>query len=239
MNPRDGQFALGGTVAGWVELTQPNAHQARLLRRCYAGREPRIYSKYGSHRMVAAMPWAHTIIKDPFALLSVPGIVAVTGAVPVVIYRPAGAVLAGYRRMGWSPDGLEMRALQGRNDPPPDDDVAVMAEFWSFMHERVLDWLPAVPQAIVVSHAELVRGGRSAVSKVLRACGLQPSSVDRVLAPGATSSAGEGQLHQFDRAPDEVADGWRTRVDSRELEILEAVTAPTWTKLHDRRLDLA
>lgn len=240
MNPRDGQFALGGTVAGWVQLDQLSDRQARLLRRCYSGREPRAYSRYGAAQWAAPWPWSHTIVKDPFALLSVPAIVAETGAVPVVVYRHAGAVLASYRRMGWTADGVEMRALQGRSDPPASDDVTAMVEFWTFLHERVLEWLPEVPSAQLVSHAELSLGGASAVSTVMRLCGLEPSDHSRLgHRTAAPENPAAGQLHGFERAPEEVAEGWRDRLGAEEIAALDAGTAEVWATLEKHRVDLS
>lgn len=240
MNPREGQFALGGTLAGWTRLEDPTNRQARVLRRSYAGREPRAYSRYGARQWVAPWPWTHTIVKDPFALLSVPAIVAATGAVPVVVYRPAGAVLASYRRMGWTADTEEMHRLQGRSDAPVTDDLAAMTEFWTFLHERVLEWLPEVPSAVLVSHAELSLGGTRAVAAVMRRCGLEPSG--RPVRPergeGAPTHPVEGQLHGFERAPEEVAGGWRTRLTAEETAVVERRTAGTWAALESRRLRL-
>lgn len=240
MNPRDGQFALGGTLAGWTRLDEPTARQLRLLRRCYAGREPRAYSRYGARQWAAPLPWAHTIVKDPFALLSVPAIVAATGAVPVVVYRHAGAVLASYRRMGWTADTEEMDRLQGRAAGPAPDDLTAMTEFWTFLHERVLEWLPEVPSTVLVSHAELALGGTSAVEAVMRRCGLEPSG--RPVRPEPVEAVpinpAAGQLHGFERAPEEVSGGWRSRLTEAETRAVESRTAGTWAALESRRLRL-
>jgi hypothetical protein len=241
MNPRADQFALGGTVSGWTQLDTASAKQARLLRRCYAGRELRTYSRYGAEQWAAPWPWTHTIVKDPFALLSVPEIVRVTGAVPVVVYRHAGATLASYRRMGWTADGDEMRRLQGRTDPPPADDVTAMTEFWTFLHERVLEWLPSVPSTVLVSHAELSLGGAPALQEVMRRCGLEPTT--RAAKDSGRAAVAhhptEGQLHGFERAPEEVAGGWRARLTEAETAAVESRTAGTWAALEARRLRLS
>lgn len=241
MNPREGQFALGGTLDGWAQLDPATARQARLLRRCYAGREPRTYSRYGAGQWAAPWPWTHTIVKDPFALLSVQEIVRITGAVPVVVYRHPGAVLASYRRMGWTADVEEMHRLQGRTDAPADDDVAAMAEFWTFLHERVLEWLPEVPSTVLVSHAELSLGGAAAVAAVMRRCGLEPPTraVRPQRAEAAPTHPVEGQLHGFERAPEEVAGGWRTRLSADETAAVERRTEATWAALEARRLRLS
>lgn len=240
MNPRSGQFGLAGTVHSWVELREPTPEQERILARCYHGREPRVFSRYGKDQWLAPLPWTHTIVKDPFALLSVPTIVRCTGAIPVIVYRHPGAVLASYRRMGWTADTTEIRQLQGLTSAPePTDDVSAMVEFWNFLHTRVLSWLDDVPQALLVSHAELSLGGGAALRSLMRSCGLQPARRERSTAAGAEESATDlpaaGRLHDFTRDPAEVVDGWRQRLSAEEAGIVEVGTAYVWESLEARR----
>jgi hypothetical protein len=236
MNPRQRQFALAGSLSGWTRLDPPTSTQERVLRRTYRGLEPRVYSRYGVRQWMAPRPWSHTIVQDPFALLSVPAIVRVTGAVPVVLYRPCGAVLTSYRRMGWTADVTELRAVTGgASDAAPADDVDAMIEFWTTMHRTVLDWLSDVPETVLVSHAEVANGGAHAVKRVMRACGLDPAERDR----GGAARAAEpqpGRLHDFARAPAEVTEGWRTRLDPADAARVEDGTAEVLRALDDRRL---
>jgi hypothetical protein len=252
MNPRPGQFALGGTVDGWTELHHPTRTQVRILKRCFRGLEPRTYSRYGSSLLAAPLPWRTTVVKDPFALLAVPTIVACTGATPVVLYRHPGAVLASYRRMGWTANTDEIRRLQGgEGAAPPVDDVEAMAEVWTFLYQRVLEWLPEVPTAVLLSHSEVSRDSRSAIERLAGLCGLGaphiPPPGDGARPPrGATRSTPEvdrgdagPRLHSFDREPEEVVAGWRERLSPVEVERVEAVTAPVWQALESARTPLA
>jgi Sulfotransferase family len=243
MNPRPGQFALGGTLDGWTDLRHPTPQQVRVLRRCYRGLEPRTYSRYGLSSLGALLPWRTTIVKDPFALLSVPAIVALTGATPVVVYRHPGAVLASYRRMGWTANTDEMRRLQGQDRAaPPADDVDAMAEVWTFLHRGVLEWLPEVPGAILVSHGEVSRGGGVAIERLARLCGLDaprtPTPAGEAPPREATPSVPGHRLHSFDREPEEVVSGWRARLSATEVERLEGVTTSAWDALESARTQL-
>lgn len=240
MNPRGEQFALGGTVSGWTVLRSPSPRQQRLLRRCYRGLEPRTFSRYGVHQWRALLPGTRTIIKDPFALLSVPAIVACTGALPVVVYRHPGAVLASYRRMGWTADVPELRRLQGADPTPePPDDAHAMVEFWTVLHRQVLAWLPEVPDALLVSHAEASLGGAPALRRLMLACGLQPGDPASATAGALAADAPRaGRLHSFDRAPGEVTSGWRARLTPAEVAVVEEGTAQTWQELQSRRFEL-
>jgi hypothetical protein len=243
MNPRSGQFALGGTVSSWVELHQPSPEQKRVLARCYRGHEVRTFSRYGKDQWLAPLPWSRTVVKDPFALLSVPAIARVTSAIPVIVYRHPGAVLSSYRRMGWTADTTEIRDLQGL--PPtaaPVDDVTAMVEFWNFLHSRVLSWLDDVPDALLVSHAEVSLGGFPAVRTLMSACGLRPprrAPEPAKLEKGAPTGAPDGgQLHGFARRPDEVVDGWRGRLAVTEATVIESDTKDVWASLEERRFAL-
>ena len=241
MNPRPGQFALGGTVESWTELGDPSGAQTRLLERCYRGHEPRVFSRYGKHQWRSILPWSRTIVKDPFALIAVPTIVRATSAIPVILYRHPGAVLASYRRMGWVADTAEVRRLQGLPfAPEPADDVRAMLEFWTFLHGRVLSWLDDVPGALLVSHAEVSLGGDPAVRAIMRACGLRPApaaSASSTATPGPATPdlPGTRQLHEFSRSADEVVDGWRSRLRPEEAAVIEEGSREVWTSLEGRR----
>lgn len=243
MNPRRGQFGLGGTLTSWTELSDPSQRQVRTLARCYRGHEVRTFSRYGRHQWRFLLPGARTVVKDPFALLSVPTIVAVTGAVPVIVYRHPGAVLASYRRMGWVADSAEIRRIDGGpQTPPPSDDARAMAEFWSFLHERVLSWVDDVPDALLVSHAEVSRAGDSAVRALMTACGLDPRPAGRAGGGSGRPRTGvppSGQLHGFDRSPDDVVDGWRSQLDVAETSLVAAGTRQIWERLEARRYPLS
>ena len=240
MNPRRRQFALGGTLSAWTVLDEPDARQERLLRRCYRGLEPRILSKYGTAQLRAALPWRRTIVKDPFAMLSIPTIVRVTDCVPVVVFRHPGAVLVSYRRMGWSADTEEMRRLPGAV-PTPRPRVTprrCWTSGWTCIAGCCLGgtrW----PRSIV-SHSEVSRGGRAAVQAVATACGLGvvPASGPPNAKATSPSAPEAGALHRFDRSPQEVAEGWRTVLDPAETSLLEQGAAEVWDELQERRLDV-
>ena len=51
------------------------------------------------------------VVKDPYAMLSLPAVAAVTGAIPVLVFRHPGAILASYRRVAWRPRLDELAAI--------------------------------------------------------------------------------------------------------------------------------
>lgn len=252
MNPRGKQFALGGAVTGWTRLGSDAPPEVRrLVRRVYRGWEPRVYSRYGVRQWSAPLPRTRLVVKDPFALLSLPFLTEVTGATAVVLFRHPAAMLQSYRRMGWSPAVAEARALglaspDGSEPPDVDDPVASMAWFWSACYQTVLGDLDRVPHAVVVDHAELSHAGEHGVRRVAEACGLgtrrlAPAnrSRSRLAVPGARGAGrAKPPLHNFERTAEEVTHGWREALPQGEAERMESLTATTWSALRTRRLAL-
>jgi hypothetical protein len=187
-------------------------------------------------------------VKDPFALLSVEAIANVTGALPVLIYRHPGAVLASYRRMGWKPDIEEVERVApecGRFDAESvsDDDVDQMGWFWAVCHAIALEQLARLPMAIVVSHQELSLGGPPAVRTLFDACDLAWSprvaaEVARWSGPMATAPVSGDRLHVMNRAPKDVDESWRGRLDPGDILRLEQRTLRVLNELEERRLPL-
>ena len=244
MNPRGRQFALAGTVDGWARLTHESSAQRRVLRRAYGGREPRVYSRYGRRQWAAPLPWSRVVVKDPFALLSVPTLARVTSAVPVVVHRHPGAVLASYRRMGWSPDLEEVASIVGRTRTEAPDaqlsdvpttgltEAASMAVFWRSLHELFLHDSAGLVPMVVVAHERLV-GDEDTCRALLDRLSLAWSPATeaelrheegRAVAPATT-------LHNFDRSPQQVVEGWRKHVTAEELAEIDEITAPVRARL--------
>lgn len=255
MNPRGRQYALGGTLGGWTRLLDPGPRQRFLLRSAYRGWNPMVYSKFGTRQGAAAWPGTRMIVKDPYAMLSMPAVAATTGALPVLVYRHPGAVLASYRRVTWQPrldevaaiaSSPEVRALDLALPEVPDASNPVTAEelgiFWSVLHELAL--ADAVScGAVVVSHAELATGGEPAGRTLADRLGLawSPAMSAELTKEASVASSGSvvaTRLHNFDRSPAAVADEWRTLLSDSDTDAIEQVTADTLAKVHATRLRL-
>ncbi len=255
MNPRDRQYALGGTLDGWARLEDPTPRQRRLLRWTYAGWNPRTYGRYGRHQSRAPLPGTRVVVKDPFALLSTPAIARVTGATPVVVYRHPGAVLASFRRVGWQPDlaGVDPWIEEAAQQDPAvaaaraaaaaeASDVRRMVAYWLAMHRFALDDLGTVPEGVLVSHAGIAGGGLEAVERLFERLGLTPTGETRAEMSGRGSGDAPApapdatSLHRLDRAPGEVAESWRGQLDAGEVEEIEQLAGPMLAELETSRL---
>lgn len=246
MNPRGRQYALAHTLTGWASLDTLTPRQSRALRSCYQGVNPMVYSRYGRRQWTGPLPGTRNIIKDPFAMLSMPRIVENTGAAVVLVYRHPGAALASYRRMGWQPDlaelqvVVEQRRRQGR-DPMPVVDLPregamsepqAMGLFWAALYRMALNDARRVPGLLVASHGAIAGGGEPAARQLFSRLGLRwTNRSTAVLGSEALSRAWTEQpdrqtnLHNFDRNPREVASSWRAHLEPTEIEQIEAVTA--------------
>lgn len=248
MNPRGSQHALGGTLTSWTRLERASGRQRLLLRLAYSGLDPRIFSKYGYRQWAAALPWVRVIVKDPFAVISLPAVVEATGALPVVVYRHPGAVLASFRRMQWTPDPDEVTYLESKISGHvrrteasvcASEDVELIARMWSTLYSLFLLDAERLSELVVVDHGDLARGGQRAMDAVRKECGLRPAR--RQQRSKTSSPAGMAELrglHNFNRNPQEVASTWRTKISSDDVAYLEEVVGPVWTALQERRLRL-
>jgi hypothetical protein len=250
MNPRGHQYGLGGSLHGWSRLTVLTRRQRLVLLSAYRGLNPFVYSRYGHRQWAAPWPGTRVVVKDPFALLSIPAVRSATGAVPVLIYRHPAAVLASYRRMGWTADLDEVAAALGQTPTPcPEqfqetsgaDDAWAMAQFWSLLHAQALEDLAALDVGVIVSHEAVATGGAAAMRTLFERLGLawDPSAASARPADGERRAADPQALHNLDRAPETVASSWRSRVSPEELEIVELAAGPTLREMEERSMELS
>ncbi|GAA3876756.1 sulfotransferase [Tessaracoccus defluvii] len=253
MNPRGRQYGLGGTLVGWTRLVEPTPRQVRALRLAYRGLNPFTFSRYGHRQWAAPLPRTRVVIKDPFALLSIPAVVRATGAVVVLVYRHPGALLASYRRMGWTPDLEELRAvveaLPGADGipaiPAPGEvgPAEEMGVFWSALHLIALADIAGDPvvrdRVHIVAHHELAGGGPAAGRTAAEMLGIGwNAAMGGELARESAGTARAGNLHNLDRSPAEVAAGWRAAIDPRELDEIGRVSSEALSRLESSRLRL-
>lgn len=252
MNPRGNQFALGHTLTGWARVSIFTPQQQRTLRLAYRGLAPGAYSRYGHRQWAAPLPTTRLVVKDPFAMLSLPAVVKVTGARPVLIYRHPGAVLSSYRRMGWTPDLDEIAPLVAVDSAGPEagplsgcEAAAEMARFWVALNRAALADLRDIPDAVIVSHEEVALGGNDAIASLFDLCGLLwNASVERAIersgsVPAASTKPPPAKrLHDFSRSSLQVAHAWREEVSFEELQTLEHIAGGMLRDLEAARTSL-
>ncbi|WP_114908068.1 sulfotransferase [Ornithinimicrobium murale] len=246
MNPRGRQYALGGTLSGWTRLTTPTQRQKFLLRQAFAGLNPWVYSRYGYHQWWAPLPWVRVIVKDPFAMLSLPAITETTDARVVLVYRHPGAVLASFRRIGWAPDPEEVRKLENLSSPvgalaQPETDLHLIARMWTVLHQLALEDLDGPVDGIVVSHEKLACGGYVGLHHLRTRLGLAlPGERPEAEAPAqGDMTPDSGRLHNLDRDPKTVARAWRDTIQPGELAWLEDTCGSLLANLNGREFHVS
>ncbi|HLS72359.1 MAG TPA: sulfotransferase [Actinomycetaceae bacterium] len=250
MNPRGRQYALAHTLPGWARLESPSDRQARALRTAYRGLNPHTYSRYGYRQWAAPLPGVRLVVKDPFAMLSIPTVQRVTGATTVLLFRHPGATLVSYRRMGWRPNVAELtpivHAFTERYGPAPgvvapsptNDETAAMAWFWNAVYGIALHDARQLGDVLVLSHQDVALGGADFCRTVFAQLGLRwHDRVTQQLDPsgGGPARADQKALHNFDRSPAQVNREWESKITSTERAQLEIETA----EVHAGLLDLA
>ena len=252
MNPRDRQYALGKTLHGWVRLTELTPRQRFLLSSAYRGWNPFVYSRFGSRQWAGPLPRTRLVIKDPYAMLSMPTVARATGAMPVLVYRHPGAILASFRRLEWRPrlgelariveaarvsePDLTLPQLPAPGEASPAEEIGI---FWSVLHEFALADA-ATCDAVVVSHSELA-GGATAAGRVLATrLGLawSPAMAAELSKKSSGGVVDAARLHNLDRAPAAVAEEWRSKLPDSEIELVEQVGAKTLAKVESARIPL-
>lgn len=249
MNPRGRQYALAGTLDGWTRLVAPTARQRGALRTSYSGLNPLVYSRYGHRQWAAVLPGTRLVVKDPFAMLSIPVVQELTNARPVLLFRHPGAALASYRRMGWSPDVSELTPIIDRfieiNGPTPGvarfpvgaGEVGAMAWFWNALYGIALSDVNRLDKDLVVlAHEDIAAGGERFAAELFRHLGLEwePSVAQNLKATGGSRLVNENALHNFDRNPAQVAHEWEKKLAKGERVGLEQETHTVLSMLRER-----
>jgi hypothetical protein len=241
MNPRGRQWALAGTLEGWSRLTTPSGRQVRALRRAYRAFSPGVYSRYGLHQWRAPLPWSRLVVKDPFAMLSMPAIEAATGARPVLIHRHPGAMLVSYRRMHWLPDIDELMPIVRqfeRIDPEaasviprlpadaPHDGVLAMAWFWSALYSMAIADIRAIPGGLIVPHERLATDEDYCRQLHARLGVPWSPGAEAEFRRESSENIDPAKLHNFNRRPADAAMAWKGRLTETEVSELEHETKP-------------
>lgn len=240
MNPRGRQYALGGTLDGWTRLTEPTARQRLEFKLAFRGLNPLVYSRYGVRQWAAPLPRTRLVVKDPFAMLSIPAAVEATGSRAVLVYRHPGAMLASYRRMGWLPDLAELAPVvneyhRDRLDEDllvPDLDPAVdpaspeaMGWFWNALYAMAVADLRHAPDTVVVSHEDVASGGPDRARDIYSTLGLSwGEAAEAEVTRKPTGHVQSSELHNFDRASVDVANEWRSRLTASDVRAVEKAT---------------
>ena len=182
----------------------------------------------------ARLSGARALLKDPFALFSIPWFVRRLGAdVVVVVRRPVGNI-GSTKRLGW---GFDTRSLlaqplllrdrlehhRAELEAPPTDIVAQATLLWQLLHEAVRDYARDLREVRVVRHEDLSRDPPVEYRRLYESLGLRfGPSVEQALA--RTTSA-DNPRETDPRRPESIEldsranlDAWTRRLTPDEVE---------------------
>lgn len=184
-------------------------------------------------------------------MLSLPTIHALTKAQTVLLYRHPGAALTSYRRMGWQPDVAELRPIVDSflastgpvlgvrpfESADTTDEVAAMAWFWNSLYGIALHDASQLPNCVILAHEDVAMGGTEFCRDLFDVLDLSWSDevAHQLNNQGSAGTHMEATaLHNFDRAPSQVAQQWRSKLSSDESARIEAETEEVLRALASR-----
>ncbi len=192
------------------------------------------------------------VVKDPFALFSIPWIQRRFGADVIVMVRHPAAIMWSMKRLGWRFNfGHLVQQPDLMNDVLADwaDDIerAAVADDLALVDEAALVWRALYgvidrernqhPDWMVVRHEDLSRDPTTGFANVFRHIGetLDPgvaSYIEETTSRSNPSAAPDGTTHALRRDSAANATGWRSRLEASEVSELRDLTADVSTSFY-------
>jgi hypothetical protein len=184
---------------------------------------------------------ARPLLKDPFALLSIPWFVERLGSDVVAVVRHPLAIAGSAKRLEWGFDSRwlldQPLLMRDRLEPhraeleaPPTTIVGQTALFWRLAYEAVRDYARRLPQVRVVLHEDLSREPVAQYRRLYESLGLTfGRRVERAIE--RTTRASNPAETQRER-PDTIEldsranlETWKRRLTDEEAELVRRQTA--------------
>lgn len=185
-----------------------------------------------------------TVIKDPFAMFSVPWFATALGCRPVITVRQPAAVVSSLKRLGWhfdhrhlleqpllmrdwlAPYRREMEALAGR----PDDVIGQGCLLWRMIYGTAAQLPELLPETVIVRHEDLSLAPRSGYHNLLEKLGIRAGkAVGRAIKffshaqnPKETSVEPPHTVALDSRAN---LENWKRRLTPDEIQRIRELTA--------------
>ncbi len=211
----------------------------------YSSEELDVIDTY--HRFaIAHFRGATALIKDPFAVVSVPWFAdRLNAKVVITIRHPAGFV-SSLKRLGWSfglDDFLAQPELMAAHPIPEKDlrdferykrdgdEVAKMALGWKHIHRIVRDLLKTHPNLVYVRHRDLALHPAEMFHKILDRLKLPwvaevEKAIGETTAKGHPSELEPGKHHGIHLHSQKNARVWKSRLHTREIDTIRGVVDP-------------
>lgn len=189
---------------------------------------------------------ARALIKDPFAVVSVPWFVEKLEAdVVITIRHPAGFV-SSLRRLGWSfglEDFLSQPELMERYPIPAKDlkdfqrfkrdgdEIALIALGWKHIHRIIRDLLKTHPNLVYVRHRDLAHHPTEMFHRIVDRLGLPwvaelEKKIAETTAVRNPSELKPGKHHGVNLDSRKNAMVWKRRLQRREIDTIRRIVDP-------------
>lgn len=193
-----------------------------------------------AHLLLARVPPRpqHVVIKDPFAMASIPWFHE-RGCTTLLLVRHPAAVLASFRRLGWRGAGPIRRfaptvgGLDAREQAWFDegDDLTRIALFWRLAHRKALNDLARLDgdRGQIVVHEALSDAPDDSFEALRRRTGLPTSQLagvrlHRLTTGGAGAARAGGRAQQFRRASSDILQASLGTLSTAELDRVWDIT---------------
>lgn len=226
------RYAIGPALG----RLQPNGHgyrpeELKLLER---------YTEFARNHLQGKVP----LIKDPFALVSVPWFVDRLGARTLITVRHPAAFVSSLRRLGWSfglDDFLAQPELLARY-PIDDgereaqerykregDEIRSAALGWKYLHRIVLDLRENRSDVLFVRHEDLSRQPLEGFREILGSWGFEMTpEIERAIHESSDASnpveEAVGRHHGIRLNSAAAATSWKKRLTPAEVEAVREVS---------------
>ncbi len=181
------------------------------------------------------------LVKDPFAVFSIPWFIERLGCQVVVTVRHPAAFASSLKRLNWPFDFKDLlaqpllmrdqleRFRQDMEQMPADDVIGQAALLWKMIYERVRSFQVQFPGMLVVRHEDLSRHPLEGFARVYEALGMAyPARVQEVI---RRSSSGENpgelskrQVHSVRLNSLANLENWKRRLSVEEIARIREVT---------------
>lgn len=224
--------------------------QYHLLREITSLRSSKDLLRMGrdwSSFMVARLRKRRPLLKDPFAIFSIPWFITRFNARVIVVVRHPAAMASSLKRLGWRFDFSDLLSqpllMQDLLEPFrsemeqvkafPEDHITQSSLLWKMIYHTVLEFQREYPEIILVRHEDLSKNPVQGFADIYKQLSLEFTSreEDFILRSSSEDNPAELAIHdvhsvQLDSAAN--IKNWVKRLSEQEINRVRELTASTW-----------
>lgn len=206
------------------------------------------YAQFARDHLEGKLP----LLKDPFALVSIPWFVDRLGARVLVTIRHPAAFVSSLKRLGWKfglSDFLAQKDLL-RLYPVQDEELEMQERFtrdgddirsaalgWRYLHRIILQLQRERPDVLFVRHEDLSRSPLEGFREIAQRIGLEMTGeMERAIRESSSRENpvehAVGHHHEIQLNSQQAAVSWKKRLSSVEVEAIREVSGEVGAVLY-------